>query len=54
MTNAPIRPVVLCVLDGWGTRATREANAPARALYARLGFVEELTLVPLRKGFTLP
>ncbi|MDW3217163.1 MAG: GNAT family N-acetyltransferase [Acidimicrobiales bacterium] len=32
----------------------REANAAARALYARLGFVEEFTLVPLRKGFTLP
>lgn len=32
----------------------REANTAARALYARLGFVEEATLVPLRKGFTLP
>ncbi len=32
----------------------REAHAGARALYARLGFVEELLLVPLRKGFTLP
>ncbi len=32
----------------------REDNAPARALYARLGFVEELHLLPLRKGFTLP
>lgn len=34
--------------------SVREANASARALYARLGFVEELTLIPLRKGFTLP
>ena len=32
----------------------REANASARALYARLGFVEEMLLVPLRKGFSLP
>ena len=32
----------------------REANAAARALYARIGFVEELHLLPLRKGFTLP
>lgn len=25
------RPVVLCILDGWGKRAEREANAPALA-----------------------
>ncbi len=25
------RPVVLCILDGWGLRAQREANAPALA-----------------------
>jgi len=34
--------------------SVREANAAARALYVRLGFVEELTLIPLRKGFSLP
>jgi ribosomal protein S18 acetylase RimI-like enzyme len=32
----------------------RDANAPARALYARLGFIDELRVIPLRKGFTLP
>ena len=32
----------------------REANTAARRLYARLGFVEDVVLVPLRKGFTLP
>ncbi|PYE84548.1 2,3-bisphosphoglycerate-independent phosphoglycerate mutase [Pseudoroseicyclus aestuarii] len=25
------KPVVLCILDGWGLRAEREANAPAQA-----------------------
>lgn len=32
----------------------REANAPARALYAAVGFEEERVVVPLRKGFTIP
>ncbi|MEO0492370.1 MAG: GNAT family N-acetyltransferase [Actinomycetota bacterium] len=32
----------------------REANTVARGLYGRLGFVEDVVLVPLRKGFTLP
>lgn len=32
MTNAPnIKPVVLCILDGWGLREGRENNAPALA-----------------------
>lgn len=34
--------------------AVREANAPARALYASLGFVEERVLQPYRRGFSLP
>jgi len=25
------KPVVLCILDGWGARASREGNAPAQA-----------------------
>ncbi|MEM7632833.1 MAG: hypothetical protein AAF227_12620, partial [Pseudomonadota bacterium] len=25
------KPVVLCILDGWGLRDTREANAPKLA-----------------------
>lgn len=32
----------------------REANAGARALYASLGFEEELVILPFRRGFTLP
>lgn len=32
----------------------REANAGARALYASLGFVEDLVILPFRRGFTLP
>ncbi|MFV0475538.1 MAG: 2,3-bisphosphoglycerate-independent phosphoglycerate mutase, partial [Pikeienuella sp.] len=28
---SPIRPVVLCILDGWGWREAQEANAPALA-----------------------
>lgn len=32
----------------------RETNDAARALYRRLGFVEERVIVPLRLGFTLP
>lgn len=32
----------------------REDNDGARALYRRLGFVEERVIVPLRIGFTLP
>lgn len=32
----------------------RVANDGARALYASLGFVEELVIVPFRRGFTLP
>ena len=31
MTAARPRPVVLCILDGWGWRETREANAIAQA-----------------------
>ena len=34
------KPVVLCILDGWGHRDETEANAPARALYARCGMTE--------------
>ncbi len=30
MTRTP-KPVVLCILDGWGARAAREGNAPAQA-----------------------
>ena len=30
MTDRP-RPVILCILDGWGKRAERHANAPAQA-----------------------
>ena len=48
-----------CVdLFGRGVRhahlTVREANAAARALYARLGFVEERVVRPYRRGFTLP
>jgi len=31
MTRQTPRPVVLCILDGWGKRAERRANAPALA-----------------------
>jgi 2,3-bisphosphoglycerate-independent phosphoglycerate mutase len=30
------KPVVLCILDGWGTRSDAEANAPVLAHYAKL------------------
>lgn len=33
--------------------SVREGNAAARALYGRIGFIEERTAVPFRKGFTL-
>lgn len=32
----------------------REANQPARALYASLDFVEERIAIPYRRGFSLP
>jgi ribosomal protein S18 acetylase RimI-like enzyme len=32
----------------------RAANTPARRLYAAVGFTEDITIVPYRKGFVLP
>jgi ribosomal protein S18 acetylase RimI-like enzyme len=32
----------------------RAANTPARRLYAAVGFTEDITIVPYRRGFTLP
>ena len=29
----PPKPVVLCILDGWGQSDTKEGNAPALALH---------------------
>lgn len=29
--STPVKPVVLCILDGWGTRAERSGNAPVLA-----------------------